>query len=353
VKAFACRDWPRDDNRAPPLGWKPRWAGAAVRILLLSTIILTLDPGGIRALAEDSPGFTANSADYPWSAIGRLNRSSGGFCTGVLIGRRIVLTAAHCLYNKRTARWLPADAIHFLPGYSKGEIKTRSVARDYQIAPGYDPTKPARIGTERSDWALVLLEKPVGDTAGYLGWAMLNRPGMALAEAGYRQNRPYLLSVRSSCEVLGSAGISGLFFHNCDSIKGESGAPLLVFADNEFYVVGVHIARLTSKGSGTIGAAVAVLAFNRPLTRPVFRFGHITSPEDWGRPEARIPGSRREPVATAQQLLTRLGYRPGPADGNMRIETRDATRDFQRSRGLPRDGVVSVALVGELLNALE
>jgi protease YdgD len=324
-------------------------------------MILTLDAARIQARAEDSPGFTANSADYPWSAIGRLNRSSGGFCTGVLIGRRIVLTAAHCLYNRRTSRWLPADAIHFLPGYSKGEIRARSVARDYQIAPGYDPRRSAEIGTERSDWALVLLDEPVGDTAGYLGWmhvadqtlAVLNHPGMPLVEAGYRQSRPYLLSVRPSCEVIEWVSAGGLFFHNCDSIKGESGSPLLAFAANQFYVVGVHIARVTSNGSGAIGAAVAVPAFNRPLTRSVFRFGHVIGVEDWGRPEMRIPASRRQPVATAQQLLTRLGYRPGRADGIMRIETRDAMQHFQRSHGLPRDEVVSVALVGQLFNALE
>ncbi len=31
----------------------------------------------------------------PWSTIGRVNRETGGFCTGTLVGPRHVLTAAY------------------------------------------------------------------------------------------------------------------------------------------------------------------------------------------------------------------------------------------------------------------
>ncbi|MEM8798570.1 MAG: trypsin-like serine protease, partial [Pseudomonadota bacterium] len=37
-----------------------------------------------------------------WEAVGKLNIDGRGFCTGALIAPDIVLTAAHCLYDKET-----------------------------------------------------------------------------------------------------------------------------------------------------------------------------------------------------------------------------------------------------------
>ncbi len=64
----------------------------------------------------------------------------------------------------------------------------------------------------------------------------------------------------------------------------------------------------------------------------------------WARPQLNTAAS----IARAQVLLARLGYKPGPADGNPGRSTRQAVIAYERDNGLAQTGRIDAALLARL-----
>ncbi len=75
--------------------------------------------------------------EYPWSALGRLNTGGRGFCTGILIGPRLVLSRAHCLYNGTEGRWWATNELHFVAGYQRDTFLIHAGVAGYEVAPEF------------------------------------------------------------------------------------------------------------------------------------------------------------------------------------------------------------------------
>jgi len=211
---------------------------------------------------------------WPWTAIGRINRSSGGFCTGVLVAPQLVLTAAHCVYDDRRRRWMSPRMIHFVAGYHRDRYAAHSVGAVLRVPDGYRPgaRNPADIDTLGRDWALLELARPVAVEP--IPWRVAaagEADGLRVLLAGYRRDWAHVLSADPDCRLIGSRAGADLLLHDCAATFGDSGSPLLVEDDDGFFVVGVHVAILdgTDTGGSLHGLAAAPAALTAPVAGTV------------------------------------------------------------------------------------
>lgn len=182
-----------------------------------------------------------DAAAAPWHSIGRVNFASieiRQHCTGTLVGARMVLTAAHCLYNFPRKSWIPASSLRFAAGYQRGQAVAQAQVRRYLLDPVQDPASRDFRGGVTHDWALLELEAPLGRDLGYLPLADPGA-GDAVRLAGYAGLRPHVLSVAEDCGPWLPLAAGGVALTTCSAMPGDSGAPLLLEQDGALSVAGV------------------------------------------------------------------------------------------------------------------
>jgi len=192
-----------------------RWLAA---ILLLLPGIAQAQSGLVRL---DDRG-----ALLGWEAVGRVDHPGRGFCTGVLVAPRLVLTAAHCVFNKGQPV-APRDIL-FRAGYRDGvSVAQRRVDR-IVVPPEYTPTRGVLQPVEniRYDVALLRLSADI-NSAEADPFRLFDDPkaGERVSVVSYGRSREEALSWQRDCSVTGRYR-DGLMEFDCDVTYGSSGAPV-------------------------------------------------------------------------------------------------------------------------------
>lgn len=200
------------------------------------------------ALAETPlVAMQTGDASRDWMAVGKLVFAEREFCTGALVAPDLVLTAAHCLFDKDSGARVADGEIRFLDGWRNGRAEAYRGARASVVYPGYvfgDPDQSLRVSR---DLALIALDQPIL-LAQIPPFPMAPAPGRnaEVSVVSYAHDRSEAPSLQQTCHVI--ARQDDMLVLTCDVDFGASGAPVFVTGETGAAIVSVISAKAESEG---------------------------------------------------------------------------------------------------------
>ena len=176
-------------------------------------------------IGEDDRIQVFDTAEYPFSAIANMKVTGecgeNWECTGFMVGKNFLLTAAHCMYCPEHQKW--AQNVTFYFGYKSNSNCLMKYTGGWNAVVGTTFPEGYDFSGMSDDWCYVKLEKNVGEETGWLSFrcaadSEINEQGYVVA--GYRNNR------LKYCYGEATVSDDHLILFDADDQPGNSGGPI-------------------------------------------------------------------------------------------------------------------------------